>query len=87
MLSNAVKFTDREGKILIKVEKLPNQIKVSVIDNGIGIKENDKDKLFKLFGSIKNEKKRINTNGIGLGLVISKLITNKFGGEIEFTSE
>ena len=81
-----MKFTDRNGKILIEVKKLDKQIKVSVTDNGLGIKEQDKDKLFKLFGSIKNQKKKINTNGIGLGLVICKLIVSKFGGEIDFTS-
>ena len=43
--------------------------------------------LFKMFGSLKNEKKNINTNGIGLGLVISKMITEKFGGKISFVSK
>jgi K+-sensing histidine kinase KdpD len=59
---------------------------VSVTDSGIGIKKKNKKKLFKMFGSIKNEKKNINTNGIGLGLVISKLIVNKLGGVIDFFS-
>jgi len=58
-----------------------------VIDSGIGIKEGDQTKLFKLFGSIKDEKKKINTQGIGLGLVISKLIVEKFNGTIDFISE
>jgi K+-sensing histidine kinase KdpD len=40
-----------------------------------------------MFGSIKDEKKKINTNGIGLGLVISKLIAHKFGGEVDFFSK
>ena len=65
-----MKFTDRNGKIIVEVIKLNKLIKVSITDNGLGIKDCDKDKLFKLFGSIKNEKKKINTNGIGLGLVI-----------------
>lgn len=56
-------------------------------DSGIGIKKKNQDKLFKMFGSIKDEKKKINTNGIGLGLVISKLIVNKLGGEINFFSK
>ena len=62
-------------------------MRLSVIDNGIGIKNKDQDKLFKLFGSIKDEKKQLNTNGIGLGLVISKLIVNKFNGYIDFLSK
>jgi len=76
--SNAIKFTDRDGKILILVEiikKITNDILIiSVTDSGIGIKENNKSKLFHLFGSIKDKKRKINTQGIGLGLVISKMI-------------
>jgi len=62
-------------------------IVISVIDSGIGIKEKDQNKLFKLFGSIKDEKLKINTQGIGLGLVISKLIVERFNGKIDFISE
>jgi len=40
-----------------------------------------------MFGSFKEEDKEINTNGIGLGLVISKLIVNKYGGYIDFLSK
>jgi signal transduction histidine kinase len=90
-----VKFTDRGGKIKIKIEhqvkpvhgQFQNYIKVSIEDTGIGIKKKNQDKLFKMFGSIKHEKKKINTNGIGLGLVISKLIVNKLGGIIDFYSK
>ena len=40
-----------------------------------------------MFGSIKDEKKKINTKGIGLGLVISQLLVNKFSGQVSFKSE
>ena len=53
----------------------------------MGIKKKDQDKLFHLFGSIKDEKKKINISGIGLGLVISKLIVEKFEGSIDFVSK
>ena len=43
--------------------------------------------MFKLFGSQKNENKKINTEGIGLGLMISKMIVENFQGTINFTSE
>ena len=52
----------------------------------MGIKDEDKGNIFKLFGSIKDEKNKINVGGIGLGLVISKMIVNKFNGQIDFTS-
>ena len=38
LISNAVKFTDRNGKILIEVEKQEKHVKILVTDNGIGIK-------------------------------------------------
>ena len=62
-------------------------VRISVTDNGLGIKPQDQDKLFKLFGSIKDEKKKINTKGIGLGLVISRLIVSKFNGYMDFVSK
>ena len=43
--------------------------------------------MFKLFGSVKEDKNKINPNGIGLGLVISKLIVSKFSGHIDFISK
>ena len=86
LLSNAIKFTDRNGKIQVIVEKLEGQfIRLSVVDNGKGIKIKNQDKLFKLFGSF--ERRGINTNGIGLGLVISKMIVTKFNGYIDFVSK
>ena len=43
--------------------------------------------MFSMFGTIKDVKKGINTKGIGLGLLISKLIVEKFNGKINFLSE
>jgi len=48
-------------------------LEVSVADNGVGIKEEDLGKLFKLFGFL-DSTKELNTKGIGLGLHISKMI-------------
>ena len=56
-------------------------------DSGIGIKKENQNKVFKLFGSIKDEKKKLNTSGIGLGLVICRLIVQKFGGKIDYITK
>ena len=61
-------------------------IQISVEDSGIGIKEEDKDKLFKLFGFL-DTSKELNTKGVGLGLHISQRITQQFGGKIILDSE
>ena len=59
---------------------------MQVEDTGIGIKEEDHSKLFKLFGFLEQNKK-LNSKGIGLGLHISKKITRMFNGDIVFRSE
>jgi len=53
---------------------------LTVLDNGVGIKEEDLSKLFKLFGCLKSTRE-MNTQGIGLGLVITRMITQEFGGQ------
>lgn len=55
-------------------------------DTGIGISDENKPKLFKLFGFIKSSL-HMNKHGIGLGLVIAKMVTNEFGGDMNFTSQ
>ena len=55
LFSNAIKFTNIKGKIFIVAKVTEdNKLLVSVIDNGIGIKEENHSKLFKLFGSIRD---------------------------------
>ena len=56
-------------------------------DNGLGIKKENYKNIFKLFGSHINEKKKLNTDGIGLGLMICKMIVEKFDGSINFASK
>lgn len=85
-MSNAVKFTDRDGRILLLIEKHENIVRISVTDSGIGIKRSNQDKLFKMFRQIKSSE-GIQATGIGLGLVISKLIVNEFDGTIDFFSK
>ena len=56
-----------------KNNKIEEFLKVAVQDNGYGISKEDQKKLFKLFGTIKNNK-NLNKKGIGLGLAICKRI-------------
>ncbi len=67
LYSNAIKFSERKGRITFMIEKVIkstndgfDNLIVSVIDTGLGIKDVDKKKLFKLFGSVKDEKRGIN---------------------------
>lgn len=63
-----------------------DKIVIQVGDSGIGIQKRDLTKLFKLFGTLKNTS-QMNTQGIGLGLVISENIVKAFGGAIGVKSK
>ena len=58
---------------------------MDVEDTGIGIKVEDRDRLFKMFSRLR-EGARVDVTGIGLGLTISKSIVEQFGGQISFES-
>ena len=89
--SNALKFTPTNGCITIWAALVRNEdqkqfLRVEVRDNGCGIKEEDQQKLFRLFGYLE-ETSSLNTQGIGLGLYITKMIVTQFGGEVECRSK
>ena len=63
-----------------------NNLQISIKDNGIGIPEADKEKLFSKFYRAENAV-RLQTEGSGLGLFITRNIVKKHGGDINFESE
>ena len=77
LLNNALKFTP-SGFIQISLKKVFNfeyggfVYKIKVKDSGIGIKDHDFPKLFKLFGKLELDDPEINQSGVGLGLTISQ---------------
>ncbi len=90
LLSNAVKFTS-VGQIVIKVIKsmdFPEEMELffMVIDSGIGISEDDKDKLFKSFSQVDASITR-RFGGTGLGLSIVKNLVRMMGGDVNVESE
>jgi len=90
LLSNAVKFTHQgEIELSLEFELKENQkgiFKVKVRDTGIGIKNTDRNKLFKAFSQADTSTTR-RYGGTGLGLIISNSLVKKMGGAIEFESE
>ena len=89
LTSNAVKFTEHGSVRLEVVEKDENDvplIEISVTDTGIGIRPDDKAKLFQAFSRLEHEKgKRL--EGTGLGLHLSQRLAELLGGRILFQSE
>jgi len=75
LIGNALKFTNKGG-ITVSAElyiRDQDYLEISVQDTGIGIKEEDKGKLFQIFGKLENEQEgtAVNHQGVGLGLTIS----------------
>ena len=86
LLSNAVKFTPDGGKAGIEAVKEDEHIRVTVWDTGIGIKEEDREKLFKEFQQLDSGTDK-RYQGAGLGLALSKRLVELHGGRICVESE
>lgn len=95
LLSNAMKFTEKSGKVSleVKVERnnvdtsdCPNILIFSVIDTGIGIAAEDIGKLFQTFVQIDSSLSR-QYAGTGLGLTLVKQIAELHGGSVSVTSQ
>ena len=90
LASNAAKFTNK-GKITLTMDYVriaPDKIElhICVEDTGIGIKKEDKEKLFQSFQQLDSKRNR-NIEGTGLGLAISKQLLHLMNGEIWVESE
>lgn len=81
LVDNAIKYTEPGSKIQISTQKRKNEVIVEVADNGNGISEEQKDKLFNMFYS-GNTPVADSRRGMGLGLALCKSIVNAHGGKI-----
>jgi signal transduction histidine kinase len=86
LISNAIKFTPTGGIIEVTENYFDSYIEYTVSDTGIGIKESDIEKLFRIDMSF-STKGTQQEKGTGLGLVLCKEIVNIHGGEISVQSK
>jgi len=86
LLSNAIKFTPQGGTIKTSAGITDDCLQVSVSDTGIGMKPEDKRKIFKEFWQADSSFSR-KYEGTGLGLALTKRIVEMHGGRIWFKSE
>lgn len=86
MIENAIIYTQPMGKVLIQIGHRDGKVIFSVADNGIGVKSKEKPHIFtKFYRSA--AAKTSDTEGIGIGLYISKSIIERHNGEIGFSSD
>ena len=86
ILTNSIKYTPNGGLLEIYVGFVYNDAYIKIIDNGIGIPEEDLNRIFERFYRVDKARSREN-GGTGLGLSIAKEILDKNGGSIDIKSE
>ncbi len=86
LISNAIKFTPKEGKISVEAYQSNSITTVTVTDTGMGIAESDMKKLFNL-GSHHSTLGTSNEKGTGLGLILCKDFIDKHNGKIWVESQ
>lgn len=86
LLSNSLKYTDKNGYIRIVISSHYNYIKITLSDNGIGIPQEHLPKIFDRFYRVDSARSQ-QSGGSGLGLAIVKSIVDLHQGEISITSQ
>ncbi len=85
LLDNAVKFSERGGRVDVVVETRDRDLKVSVADEGIGIPVAERSRIFERFYRVDRARSR-HTGGTGLGLSIVRHVALNHGGDVNVTS-
>ncbi len=83
LISNAVKFTPPGGEVVISVSNVEDTVEISVEDNGIGIPEEEQERVFETFRTSARHTRR----GAGLGLALVRSLMELMGGSVALQSE
>jgi|JI8StandDraft_1071087.scaffolds.fasta_scaffold08084_4 two-component system sensor histidine kinase/response regulator len=86
ILTNAIKFTHTNGKIIVSTQRKDDFLEVSITDTGVGIEPMNMDKLFRIDSKVTSHGTD-NEEGTGLGLILCKEFVEKQGGTIWANSE
>lgn len=84
LIDNAIKYTD-SGYVEVHAREKNGYVEVGVTDSGVGIPQEDQNKLFHTFSRVRTKGRK--AEGTGLGLVICKKIVENHGGTIGMTSQ
>ena len=85
LVDNAVKYTEK-GSITIRAWKAQGNIVIQVQDTGIGIAKEHRERIFERFYRVDKGRSR-KMGGTGLGLSIAKHVVERYGGELQVSSE
>ncbi|TMA20768.1 MAG: response regulator [Deltaproteobacteria bacterium] len=86
LLSNSIKFTQRSGKVELRIERVQSDVRISVADTGVGIARDALDHVFDRFWQADSSSTR-SQGGLGLGLAIVRHLVEVHGGTVRAESE
>ncbi len=86
LLSNSLRYLNKDGKVIVSLSKLNNNVILKISDNGIGIKDEDLKNIFNRFYRADSSRNKA-TGGTGLGLSIVKSLVYAHNGVIDVRSE
>lgn len=84
VIDNAVKYTPQGGSVRLQITEYPSFLRLDVSDNGVGIPEEEQAKIF---GRFYRGKQSVGTDGVGIGLYLTREIINKQNGYMKVSSD
>ncbi|MCB0322596.1 MAG: PAS domain-containing protein [Bdellovibrionales bacterium] len=85
LLNNAAKYTPSGGQIRLAAERNGTELLISVKDNGIGIPNRERERIFEMFAQVERSPQEL-SSGLGIGLTLVKSLVEMHRGQIEVTS-
>lgn len=86
LITNAITYTPEKGTVIVDLDQEGDEVKLQIIDNGIGLPEKDQHRIFERFYRVDKARSR-NSGGTGLGLSIVKWVIDNMDGRMELFSE
>jgi signal transduction histidine kinase len=89
LLSNALKFSSEDAVVRVSADRDDSEVSVAISDNGIGISEENQERIFERFFRVRHESTDGESGpaGSGLGLSIVHAIVTQYGGTVDVESE
>ena len=85
LLNNAAKYTPTGGRITLSVRRQDGEVAIAVADNGVGISDEMRPRVFDLFTQVDGETKR-SQGGLGIGLALARQLIEMHDGRIDVAS-
>ena len=84
VIDNAVKYTPQGGFVRLQITEYPSFLRLDISDSGVGIPEEEQAKIF---GRFYRGKQSVGTDGVGIGLYLTRVIINKQNGYMKVSSD